>query len=504
MKSRWFNYRPLCLVFLFLLIGSIFAFYVVSNSIASIIIIVITFAIILLVAILKRKIKYFIIPLISFALGAGCYNLAVSNFSKTIEKQPSLVQARIYRVQETNDNYTRVYADNVTFDGESANSNLIIYIYDDESLYKNIEIGSVISFVPLNFYESELFYYETPNAGYFNENLKYTASVNMESVNYIKTDKTLAELVKERIKENLANGLNNENLEYSYASLFGDKDTLNDNLYGNFKLSGIAHLLAVSGLHVGIIASILTFILNKLKAKRVVKLIVISAFLLIYAYLCNFSVSVIRASIMTIFMLLAPLFYREYDSVSAISFAGIIIFLLNPLTAFDVSFLLSFSCVLGIIMLYKPIKYAVAKTKMPTKITDAFSISLATTTSLIFIMAYYFNNLNIIALLANIILIPIFTFAFMIIFVLAMLSLILPFITYLLFPVNYILNFIALVANILGNLPIANFATISTPYLSMLLYFILIFLLGRFCTADKKYKILLSIPTVAILIISLL
>ncbi len=505
MKSRWFNYRPLCFIFAFLLFGSLFAFYVFDYKIITIVVTILVAVLLLVVAILKRKIKYLIVPVVSFFVGVGLYNLAFYNFNKVeVGEAPTTIQARLYRVEKADDSRMRAYADSVLFDNNKIKTNLVIYIYDNKGLYDNIDIGSVLSFTDFKLYKSSLETGDLPNAKYYDENLRYTISVNMNNVNYIKTDKTLAEIIKNRIKENLSNGLSNENVEYSYSSLFGDKDMLDDSLYNNFKLSGIAHLLAVSGLHVGIIVAILNAILSLFKTKPSIRLILVAVFLFVYAFLCNFSVSVVRASIMTIFALLAPLVFREYDNLSALSFAGIILFFVNPLIVFDVSFLLSFACILGIIMLYKPIEAVLIKTKINKSIVDAFSISLATTISLMFIMAYFFNNLNIISLIANVLLIPLFTFAFVIIFVLSLLSLILPFITYLLYPLNYLLNFISLCANLLGHLPIANFATMSIPFISIFIYFVLIYIISRLFTAKKRYKLILSLLTVAILVVTLI
>ena len=125
-------------------------------------------------------------------------------------------------------------------------------------------------------------------------------------------------------------------------------------------------------------------------------------------------------------------------------------------------------------------------------------------TSLIFIMAHFFNTLNIISLLANIILIPIFTFAFTIVFVVSILSLIIPYVSIVLYPINYIFDFINIVATILGNLSISNFQTISFNYVAILVYLLLLVFISRICVADRKTKVILSLPTVALLVVCLL
>ncbi len=503
MKSRWFNYRPLCIIFIFLLLGSVFVFYFSDFKLFTILITIIVFSLLLVLTIMKKKIKYVLIPLISFIVGACLYFAVVTSFQEEIET-PNTIQARIYNVNMPEDGRIRVYADSCKFDGQDMGENIIIYIYDNSNLFEHIELGSIITFTPSNFYQTDLYYYGTPNASYYSKNLKFSATVSSNTINYIGTDLTFAEQIKQHIKENLADGLTNENVEIAYSALFGEKELLSDSQYNAYKLSGVAHLLAVSGLHVVIIVGVLYKILDLLRIKNWPRIIIVSIILILYMYICNFAVSIIRATIMSIVMLLAPMFFREYDTLSSIAFSGIIIYFINPLSAFDPGFLMSFACVIGIALLNKPIRSALAHLKMPNWLLDSLSISSATMTSLIFIMAHFFNTLNIISLLANIILIPIFTFAFTIVFVVSILSLIIPYVSIVLYPINYIFDFINIVATILGNLSISNFQTISFNYVAILVYLLLLVFISRICVADRKTKVILSLPTVALLVVCLL
>ncbi|MBE5741329.1 MAG: ComEC/Rec2 family competence protein [Clostridiales bacterium] len=504
MKERWFNFRPLCLIFAFLLIGVVFAFYVTSQLVLCLISAFIIVAFLLFLAIWKKKLYYILIPIIAFSIGIGAYYLAVFSFNQQIDYIPQDIEVRISNVSKPDDGYLRLEGDSCKFDDKEIDDKITILVYDNDSLFENLEIGSVISFTPYKFYHSDLFYRGIPDSSAYAERNKYTVSVLMENITYHYDDKTFAEMIKLKIKDNLEYGLTNENLEIAYSSLFGEKDLLSDRQYSAYKLSGIAHLLAVSGLHVNIIVGILYFFLDRLHIKRWGRLGIVGTFLLGYMYICNFSISVIRASIMSLLYILAKLVHEEYDSFNAISIAGIVIFCINPLCIFDVGFLLSFSCSIGITMLYRPIKKALTYTKAPKAIVDSMAISLATTISTVFIMAYYFQTLNIISIIANVILIPIFTVGFVAIFIGSILSLMIPYITYLLYPVNFVLDFINLVANILGNLAISNFNTLSFNFIAIVLYFILLLFVSRMCTAKYQYRIFTTLPIFALLIICLI
>ncbi len=504
MKERWFNYRPLCLIFGFLLLGSVFSFYLTKHLVLSIISAVIVAVFLFSLSIIKKKPKYFLIPLIAFVLGISSYWLAISSFNNTVDYTPNTIQARIFNISKEDNGMIKMEADECIFDNENINDNIIIFIYDKDGLFNNIEVGSIIKFTPYRFYKSDLLYYETPSSSLYTNDLKYTASVSIKNVEYINIDKTFAEHIKQNVKDNLSLGLSNENTEIAYSALFGDKDLLSDKQYNAYKLSGVAHLLAVSGLHVGIIVGILTKALNFRKSKNWWKFGVIAGLLMLYSYICGYSISVLRASIMALIFMMSEILGREYDSFNSISIAGIVIFIINPLCIFDVAFLLSFGCVIGITMLYMPIEKALSKTKISPKIIKSLAISLATTISIVIIMAYYFRTLNIISIVANVILIPIFTMAFTIVFVVSLASLLLPILSYLLFPVNYVFDLINLIATILGNLSISNFNTIRFNYIAIILYFMLLLFLGRFCTSKYSYKAISSLSILALLFCCLL
>ena len=502
-KERWFNNRPICLIFLFLMLGSVFAFYLSSTPEIALIVFSIVFFALFLLFLKINKIKTFVLIFLAFVIGAGAYNLTTYNFYKNEIVTPSQITARISTVGKANDSYLYIEADSVKLDGKEINSNIVIYLYDTDSLYSGIEIGRKITFSPNSFYQNDLYKYETPQASLITSNLKYTSSANMGKVALGDVDKTFAETIKQKIKENLKNGLSNENVEIAYSSLFGEKELLSDSQYSAYKLSGVAHLLAVSGLHVGIIVGILNFFLKRIKYRKWIKLVAIAPFLLFYMYICNFAFSIIRATIMSIMLLISDSIGTEYDSLCSISIAGIVIYCINPLCVFDISFLMSFMCVLGIAMFNKPINKMLSYIKCPKALSSSISLSLSSTISLLFIMAFYFQNLNVISILANIILIPIFTIAFVVIFIISIIALILPFISqlivYLLYPLNYIFDFVNIIATALGNLSISNFNTLSFNYIAILIYFMLLLIMGRYCTSKYKYKVAATLPIVTLL-----
>ena len=160
MKERWFNYRPICLTFAFLLLGSLFAFYIESFLVFCLAISIVAFVLLLLLAIFKKKPKYVIVPVVAFLIGAGAYNLALLSFNNQQTEKPGLVSARIYQIDRPVDGRITIQADSVSFDDRNENTNIIVYVYDYDGLFEGVEIGAKIRFSPLKFYNNDLFSYE--------------------------------------------------------------------------------------------------------------------------------------------------------------------------------------------------------------------------------------------------------------------------------------------------------------------------------------------------------
>ena len=129
-------------------------------------------------------------------MGISAYYLAIYNFNKSVEYKPNTIETRIYNISEENNGMIRAECDSCVFDNKSINDNITLYIYDNDSLFNNIEIGSVIKFKPNKFYKADLFYHEIPNSNLYYKDLKYTVSVKIE-----KPLKVLLKALKKKLKK---------------------------------------------------------------------------------------------------------------------------------------------------------------------------------------------------------------------------------------------------------------------------------------------------------------
>ncbi|MGA1861987.1 ComEC/Rec2 family competence protein [Deferribacter thermophilus] len=132
------------------------------------------------------------------------------------------------------------------------------------------------------------------------------------------------------------------------AALFGNRDYLSNEIKDIFIITGTYHLLAISGLHVGLIASLIYFLFSFLPVKF--RYLMVSFFLLIFIILTGFKVTVIRASLFAIIILTALFLDIKTNILKLTIFLCAFFILLSPNILYDLSFILSFSAVLGIIL----------------------------------------------------------------------------------------------------------------------------------------------------------
>lgn len=150
-----------------------------------------------------------------------------------------------------------------------------------------------------------------------------------------------------------------ENGAIAAAMLHGDVALISEGALNEFRLSGIAHLLAVSGLNVGLIAAALILILKPVRPTS--RFIIISAFLIIYCVFTALTPSAVRSGLMVICLLLAGVTNRKNDQLNALGLSCLIILAFNPYALYDVGLMLSFTAMLGIFLLDPVINRALCR-----------------------------------------------------------------------------------------------------------------------------------------------
>ena len=174
--------------------------------------------------------------------------------------------------------------------------------------------------------------------------------------------------------------------------LLGMRENIPKQIFDMFKKSGVVHILAVSGLHVGLILFMFWGFLKLCRTPRKVAAFILILLITLYCMVTGMRDPIFRTTIMALAVLTAIIIDRESNLYISMSLACLILLLINPYSLFDVGFQLSFIATLGIICL-TPVLLERIKLR-PRFLSVAISVSLSAQISVIPIVAYYFNYLS--------------------------------------------------------------------------------------------------------------
>jgi len=200
--------------------------------------------------------------------------------------------------------------------------------------------------------------------------------------------------------------------EYAIISalLLGNKDHLDYDQKQAFSDSGAMHILAVSGLHLGVIFMLVTSVLGKITRSRlgVLKVIITVSILWLYASVSGLSPSIVRASIMLTIFLISKLVSNKYNVYHTLAIAAFIILVGNPYALFNVGFWLSFLAV-GSIIYFFPLINALLFFRKPWNklVWDIVSVSLAAQIGTILLGVFTFKFFPLWFLVSNLLMLPV-------------------------------------------------------------------------------------------------
>ncbi len=212
-------------------------------------------------------------------------------------------------------------------------------------------------------------------------------------------------------------GLSQDEYAVAAAILLGYNQLIAPDLHQDFTAAGAVHILVVSGMHVGIIFLIFSFLFSfllRFKNGDYLRNILLILVIWSYALLTGLSPSVSRAATMISLFILADIFRRGYDNFNILAASAFLLLLLNPLLLFDVGFQLSYAAVAGILMFYFPIYRSVyIRNKILQTIWAALVVSFSAELGVFAIAAHYFHQFPLYFLLTNL---AVFALSYLIIF----------------------------------------------------------------------------------------
>lgn len=194
------------------------------------------------------------------------------------------------------------------------------------------------------------------------------------------------------------------------ALLLGQRQDISETVYNNYKNAGAVHILAVSGLHVGIVLLLLNFILKPLeqiKNGRTIKIVVVVALLWCFAIIAGLSASVTRAVTMFSILAVAINLKRPTNIYNTLAISVFILLLVKPMFLFDVGFQLSYVAVIAIVAI-DPLLFKMCqpKNKIASFYWHTLTVTIAAQTGILPISLYYFHQFPALFFVSNLIIIP--------------------------------------------------------------------------------------------------
>ena len=337
---------------------------------------------------------------------------------------------------------------------------IIVNYYNEDNL--DISIGDEIEVtgllkIPSNNTIPNLFNYK--KYLYYND-IYYTMTA--KSIKKISNNTNIIYYLREKISSRI-NKISKSN-EYIKTFILGDTSMIEEEILENYRKNGISHLFSISGMHISLFAAIILYILKRISYNNYYNYGMVIIFLFIYTLLVGSSPSVLRSLIMYILFSLNKLLNIKAKNIDIMLIVLIIMLLINPYYLYNISFQYSYLISFTLVLFSYKLK------NIKNKIQKSLYISFISFIISFQICIYNFYQVNIISIFLNLLVIPLVNF---LIFPLALISFVIPKVSYILNIFTSILQYISQFAASLDFF-IINFSKPSI--LLILIYYILIYL----------------------------
>ncbi|MCE5300117.1 MAG: competence protein ComEC family protein [Spirochaetia bacterium] len=215
----------------------------------------------------------------------------------------------------------------------------------------------------------------------------------------------LSYTLKQKLVEVIYSCLPREEAKVLEGLMLGNKRTISDEIYDEFKTTGTAHILAVSGMNVGLIALFVFLLLKIFGAPRKVCAAITMVLLLFFAIITGLDASIVRATIMSFVVLFGYLIERDSDVINSLAIAALFILLVNPADLFGAGFQLSFLATLGLVYFDGRAKEVFKKA--PAQAVSLIAPTLTAQFFIVPVMANTFHQVSLISIIANLFVAPV-------------------------------------------------------------------------------------------------
>lgn len=293
-------------------------------------------------------------------------------------------------------------------------------------------------------------------------------------------------------------GMDQEEYGVMSALSVGYKNAIPDPLKNDYASAGAIHVLAISGLHVGIIYLMLQWgllFLVRIKYGSILRMVIILAVLFFYAVLTGLSPSVMRASTMFAFVLVGQSFRRPTNVYNSIAVSAFVLLMINPHLIYEVGFQLSYAAVVSIVYFFPKIDgWVQISNPLLKKIWSLVAVSLAAQIGVFPLVLYYFHQFPVYFFITSVFAIPLVTMAIYITMGVFVLMFTDQLLSYLIQALEWIIQGLNTMVHFISDLP---FATIDHVFITtvqlVLLYVGLFAITGFFIQKKSRYLIMFLI-----------
>ena len=305
----------------------------------------------------------------------------------------------------------------------------------------------------------------------------------------ISLPKALLHALRSRIEAMLDSYIGGQEGELFKTMLLGQKWLLPTQIREDFQKTGLSHVFAISGLHIGFILVMLNGMVRLLQLSKKQSFAFITVVLSLYCALTGAAPSVVRAALMAVMVLGSRLVGRQADMLNSVFTAGLLILLFRPTDLFEVGFQLSFAAVLGIVFFYGYLENLLGF--LPGRLSSGLSVTMSAQLGVWPLIAYYFNTFSITALFCNLILVPLSGLIVMLGFGMITVGILIPAFGRLLAPLVKLLCTLLIKGNgIFADLPWAFIRVVSPSIFFMVCYYLVFWFLSREKPLAMRYPLL--------------
>lgn len=519
--KKLFRYTPTCFL-LCLILGIYTQFYIEvwkSSFLLLVVLLSVLISILITTQLLQKRIIYTITTYVLFLfLGISTTYITNSknyaNHYTKILKNNHVVLLEINTVLKSNSFYNRYKATLLQLDKHKVSGNVILNIQKDSSSSKLLPNTVLLISSNLRKIKPPL------NPHQFNyrkhlltQGVHHQIFTNSKNIRFIPNNKNsikgIAYSIRNKIQNSLEKYFSQNEFAVINALLLGQRDDISKELLESYTKAGAIHILAISGLHIGILALFLSFLLTPIELLpygNVIKSVLLISLLSSFAILTGLSASVVRAVTMFSFMIIGVNMKQQQPIEHSLIASMFFLLLIHPMFLFSVGFQLSYLAVFSIVWI-QPLLYSLWKPKywLFDKIWQLSTVSIAAQLGVLPISLYYFHQFPSLFLFSNLLIIPFLGFILsggILIAALALLN-ILPNILALCY--GKVIAFMNTIITWISKQETFVFTGISMSYTEVLLWYIILIVSFQFIkktTVKRLIFVLSSIITLQVTLVT--